>query len=239
MNARTLLRSLASYTIISVLGAFCFIPLFIIACLPERWRYDNAIYYKIIDFFFKCVVLAARVPVQVRGVTMPHEPAIIIANHQSSFDIPLLGVLMNGYPHVWLFLARFAKIPLFGFVTRRMNIVVDYVSTRRLVGALDEALDIIHSYRSHVILFPEGGRYTDGTIHKFLWGFAILAKKTGRPVVPVLIQNAHKVYPPGSFLVHSHPITLTVGQPFMCQKDESEEAFIQRVHAWFSEKNME
>jgi 1-acyl-sn-glycerol-3-phosphate acyltransferase len=88
----------------------------------------------------------------------------------------------------------------------------------------------------HVLLFPEGGRYTDNTIHHFFAGFAMLAAETGRPVVPVLLYNVNKVFPPKSFLIHPNPITIIIGKPFIFTENETEEQFITRVRDWFVEQ---
>lgn len=231
------IRSIIGYLIIGILGIVCLIPLLIIACLPSRWRYDNRLYYWINTFYYKAVVFATFLPITIEGKNnIPYEPAIFVANHQSALDIPLLGSLMNGHPHVWMFLKRYAHYPVFGFIARRMNIVVDTSGLRKLVGSIHEALDLIKDKKRHVLIFPEGGRYTDNTIHHFFAGFAMLATDTGRPVVPVAMLNVNKAYPPYSFLVHPYPIKIVIGKPFFIQKDESEEQFIKRVHAWFVEQ---
>jgi len=86
------------------------------------------------------------------------------------------------------------------------------------------------------MIFPEGGRYTDGTVHDFYGGFVILAKKTGRPVVPVRIFGVHKVYPPDTFWVQKYPITVVVGKPFVYQEGDTDQAFKDRVYQWFIEQ---
>ena len=86
------------------------------------------------------------------------------------------------------------------------------------------------------MLFPEGGRYLDDKIHAFFYGFAMIAKETGRPVVPVILLNINKAYPPGSFFVYDYPIHIIIGEPFIMQKDETEDQFVHRVHKWFVEQ---
>jgi 1-acyl-sn-glycerol-3-phosphate acyltransferase len=229
--------TLWGYFLIGIIMAICFIPCTIIACLPKAWRYDNSFYYWVTHIFYKAIVIISRVPVSVTGKdNIPKAPAILIANHESSLDIPLLGSIVDGHPHVWLFLARFAKVPIFGFIVRRMNVVVDYSGLRKLVGSLEETLQIIKERKSHVLLFPEGGRYIDNKIHKFLYGFAVLAKRTGRPVVPVLMKNVGKVYPPSAFWIARHPISITIGEPFYFKPDETDDEFVLRVRDWFVQR---
>jgi len=63
-----------------------------------------------------------------------------------------------------------------------------------------------------------------------------MAKKTGRPVVPVRIFNANKVYPPHSFFVYWHPVTIVVGKPMYINERESDDEFKDRVHEWFTKQ---
>ena len=47
---------------------------------------------------------ATFLPIHVEGKeNLIEQPAIIIANHQSSLDIPVIGALFDHHPHVWLF----------------------------------------------------------------------------------------------------------------------------------------
>lgn len=240
MKITEIVYTLLGYLIISIIGCICIVPCIIIACLPERWRFDNRVYYWFVHIVYKGSLFATFLPITIRGREyFPTGPAIFVANHQSALDIPLLGSVVNSHPHVWLFLKRYAKVPIFGFITRRMNIVVDHTGLRKLVGSLEKAVTLIKGKNRHVILFPEGGRHTDGKIHNFFYGFAFLAKELGRPVVPIFMKNVNKAYPPGSFWLHQYPITIIIGKPFMYQQGESEEEFVQRVRAWFVEQAAE
>jgi 1-acyl-sn-glycerol-3-phosphate acyltransferase len=99
--------------------------------------------------------------------------------------------------------------------------------------SLRKIINLVNNHHRNLMIFPEGSRYTDGKIHDFFGGFVMLAKKIGRPVVPVCICGVNKVYPPESLLVYWHPITVVVGTPFVIQPDESDEQFKRRVHSWF------
>jgi 1-acyl-sn-glycerol-3-phosphate acyltransferase len=234
------MRSLFAYSVVGCALFISFFPCFIIACLPIRWRYDNPVYFLFINFFYRISIWSLFLPIIIEGKRfITSQPAIYVANHQSSLDIPLLGSLVNGHPHVWYFWVKFAKIPFFGFILRRMNIIVDPRGLRRLVRSIDKGLEIIKETKSNIMIFPEGGRFLDGKVHKFFHGFGILAQKTKRPVVPVVIYNVNKVYPPGAFLMEPHPIHMVIGKPFYIRPEETEADFVQRVHTWFVEKTAE
>lgn len=224
--------------IIGIAGLICVIPCLIIASLPAKWRYDNRIFYFFSYIFFRACIFAIWVPIKVEYETeeILQEPSIIISNHQSSLDIPLIGgMVIKWRPHIWLFLARYAKVPVFGFILSRMNVMVDYRGLRKLVGSINETLKVIDGRTSHIVLFPEGGRHTDGLVHPFLYGFALMAKHTGRPVLPIMLFNAYKVLPPGEIIAKPHPIKIKVGKPFKFLSHETDDEFVQRVHAWYDQ----
>ena len=52
-------------------------------------------------------------------------------------------------------------------------------------------------------------------------------------MVPMKIIGVNKVYPPKTFWIYYHPITVMIGKPMVMQPDETEEAFKNRVYNWF------
>lgn len=237
MKINMVIRTFAFYVIGSVIFVICIIPLLLVSILPAKYRYDNPIYFFFTDLFFKGILFATFLPIKVIGRShLSKTPSIIAANHQSALDIPLVGILLRRYPQIWLFKEELQSTPLVGFVGKRMGVVVDRSTPRRALKTLSDSIKLFDNHQRQLVIFPEGGRYIDGTVHEFLWGFAIIAKKTGRPVVPVYIKNINKAYPPGSFWVHYYPITVVIGKPFNFEPGEEDAAFIKRVHDWFVEQ---
>lgn len=229
------LRSLISYIMCFFVALFCFVPvLILVALLPEKKRRDNKIIFTLLDWTFKGVVFAMFVPVTIKGKeNMPESQAIFVANHESSLDIPVLGSLMDGHPHIWYVLDRFAHTPVLGFFVRRMSIPVDQECAMKASRALITGIRMVAGNGRHTLIFPEGGRFNDGKIHDFFCGFAIIAKKIKRPVIPVMMYNLGKIYPPGSFIVYPHPVHIVIGKPFIYQETETPEQFSMRVRDWF------
>lgn len=236
MKLIELVKTLISYTIILLASIIFVPPCLIIACLPARYRYNNKLFYVLADWYYKIVVYASLNPVSIIGKqNLPKKPAIFVANHQSAFDIPLLGALCNGYPHVWLVMEYYIHKPILGFFIRRMFVSVDQSSSAKAARSLMQILRFLNGHKRHLLIFPEGGRYPNG-VHRFFAGFAIIARKTKRPVVPVFMPNNGKIYPPHSFLVHSYPVIAVIGESFFCGDDESDEVFVERIRSWFLEQ---
>jgi 1-acyl-sn-glycerol-3-phosphate acyltransferase len=226
---------LGTLLLIMLIGA---LPVAIIACLPRRWQAACKPLYWLGHGMYWLLIKSWRVPVVFHGQeNIPQQPVIFAANHQSSLDIPLLGMLAQAKPHTWMAWYALAKYPLFGFILSRMCIVVDTRSPRRAIQVLNQACQLLQDTDQHLMIFPEGGRFTDDIVHDFFLGFAILAKKTARAVVPVLLVNTARVCYPKTLWLHYARVEVWVGKPFVYEEGESEEAFCQRVHAWFVEKS--
>lgn len=234
MVVLTFLKTLICYFLIGIACLICIPPCMLIASLPARYRYDNKIFFSFADIFYKAVVRCLLNRVEIRGKQhIPKEPAIFVASHQSSLDIFLLGSLLDGYPHVWLVWDYYINTPILGFFIRQMFVAVDPTNPAKAARSLIQIFRFISGKNRHLLIFPEGGRFNDGTIHPFFEGFAIVARKTARPVIPVLMPNNGKIFPPHSFLIYTYPVMAIIGEPFYVKKDESDAEFTARVRQWF------
>lgn len=237
MKVSVILHTIVSYILLLCVIIVLFIPAIILCSMPRSWRYSSKIFAGFLHIAYWCLLKCSLVPVRYEGLeNIPSEPAIIAANHQSVLDIPLIGLTVKSYPHVWLAWNELFERPFHYFLLSRIAIPLDVTSPLKAMRSLVHVLDTIGTYRMHAIIFPEGARFTDGQVHDFFAGFVIMAKKTGRPVVPVRIFNANKVYPPHSFFVYWHPVTIVVGKPMYINERESDDEFKDRVHEWFTKQ---
>jgi len=234
MKLSDIIFSFISYLLLLFFGILLAPFILIFMLMPAQWRYQSRVYNRFVQFVYWLALRCTLLPIAIEGAcNIPCEPAIIVANHQSSLDVPLVGLLMHGYPHVWLAKVELFESYLLRFLLRRLAIPIDVSTPNKAMRSLVTALAVIRDKPIHAIIFPEGGRYIDGKVHDFFAGFVMLAKKTGRPVVPVHIFDAYKVYPPGSFIAHRHPIKVVVGKPMRMNEGETDKAFKDRVQVWF------
>ncbi len=229
-----IIHTLVGRFLLVILFIFILIPLSMCLFSRKKLLVDNKLFMFIQQFFYWAALKCTLVPIRYIGLdNIPDQPCIIVANHQSSLDIPLIGCALKNRPHIWLSWAALAKTPLLGFIVPRVSVLVDMSSPVKGLRTLVQAIDIVKKHTWDLIIFPEGGRFTDGAIHPFFGGFALIAKKVDRPVVPIKITGANKVYPPKTFWAFYHPVTVIIGTPMVMQPDESEEAFKGRVYNWF------
>lgn len=202
--------------------------------LPAKYRYKSRIVFRSLQLFYWSVLRSSFVPISFEGwENIPDEPVVFAANHSSSVDIPIVGVLARGKPHVWLAKEDLMQWKLLKWVLPRLAVIVDVNSREKAMRSMINLVRLVKGKNIDVMIFPEGTRYPDDNVHKFYGGFVTLAKLLDRPVVPVYISGANRVYPPDSFWVFYHPMRIVIGKPSKIQEGETEEAFKDRIHGWF------
>jgi len=150
---------------------------------------------------------------RVEGIeNLPSGGAVLVANHQSIVDIPML---LSAFPRPIGFLAKreLGEIPLFGkAMAAAGNLFVDRDNPRDSVRMLREAGTRLRGGRL-VVVFPEGTRSMDGSIGEFRPGAFYLAQKSGAPVVPVYLEGGYRAIPKGGFRVRPAGLLIRVLPP--------------------------
>ena len=133
---------------------------------------------------------AAGVRVRVLGLEhVPAEPSIVMSNHVSNLDPPVLLPSIPGMTSVML-KQSLMRIPLLGWAMRMGRFVPVARGHSR-----EEAIRSIAAAREalrrglHITIFPEGTRSPDSQLLPFRKGGFFLAMETGAPVVPAVIRG--------------------------------------------------
>ena len=117
---------------------------------------------------------------------------LVVSNHQSHLDPPLVGI---GCPRLMNYLARdslFHFSPIGWFIHSINAIPID----REGIGlaGIKEALRRLKRGEM-VLIFPEGTRTSDGEIAPFRPGFTALAVRSKAAILPVAIDGAFQAFP--------------------------------------------
>jgi 1-acyl-sn-glycerol-3-phosphate acyltransferase len=137
-------------------------------------------------------------------------PLLIVANHSSVLDPPLVG---GACPRRLTFLAKaeLFRIPVLGPLIRRLG-----AQPLRRDGADPSALRTaqrVLAAGGAVLVFPEGTRGPEGTLREAKPGAALLAMHSGVPVVPAYVSGSGRAWPRGRRLPRPAKVVVTFGAP--------------------------
>ena len=138
-------------------------------------------------------------------------PAILIANHVSFLDAGLLGSLLPRKVHFMVLSKHYHLRRIHWFYWGMDTIPVqigrpDHGSIRRALKLLGQG--------KVLGIFPEGKRSPDGRLRDPLPGAAMIAAKSGVPIVPAAICGAYEAFPMGSVWPTPSKIRVRIGRPF-------------------------
>lgn len=158
-----------------------------------------------------CLVNFTWVTVRGRQNVKPGQSYVILANHQSHFDIMTVYGHLN-MPFRWVIKEELRKAPFIGWYTSRAgHIFVDRSNRERALASLQVAKERLTNGLS-VLFFPEGTRSRDGRLIPFKKGGFHTAFDLGLPILPVSISGTWKVMPsktmkllPGRVVITIHP----------------------------------
>lgn len=137
---------------------------------------------------------------------------LILAKHQSAWETIALQTVFP--PQTWVLKRSLLLIPIFGWglaVTR--PIAIDRTAGKKALKQVIDQGTARLKQGLWVVIFPEGTRTAPGEQKKYAIGGAMLAAKSGYPVVPVC-HNAGEFWPKQGFAKKPGVITLVIGEPF-------------------------
>lgn len=129
---------------------------------------------------------------------------IVVANHVSFLDPFIVGAAIPKKIY-WIALRQFHFMLGLRWFMRRLKTLASGSSSKHAVDLL--------FHNKNVGLFPEGTRTRDGRIRPFRRGVALLALKTGRPILPCAIMGAYEAFPRSAKFPRLRPIRIRIGKP--------------------------
>ena len=189
------------------------------------------------------VKLATGIPMALAGVSVDvqnrerlwtHRPAIFVANHQSSLDIPILGSLLErDFTIVAKKEARWDPRAIVG------SVVIDpaYIDRSDSGSARATLAGVVERIRSgtSLMIFPEGTRSATPVLGPFRKGAFHLAAQAGVPVVPVVLRNTGELMRRNSLVLNPGVVDVCVLEPETDWRVEDMSERIAALHARFEE----
>ncbi len=139
-------------------------------------------------------------------------PAILVANHSSYIDGPMLAYFVEWYRGRWPHGIMVKQIYEKNWFTRWLFGFYKQIPTD---GSVERAREVL-TRGELLLLFPEGGRTSDGKIQQAMHtGLGVLAHETGASVIPIGISGTYDWWSRHRALPTFKPrcISVRVGKP--------------------------
>ncbi len=145
------------------------------------------------------------------NANVPREGAlVVVANHGSHLDPPLLGHAL-GRPVAFMAKAELFRVPILGPLIRACGAypVARGASDREAIRTATDRLE--EGWATGVFL--DGTRQRDGRVNRPQPGAALLAARAGVPLLPVAIVNSHRALGPDGSPMRLVPVHIRIGTP--------------------------
>ncbi len=174
----------------------------------------------ILNFFLtQCLLLLGTRVVFLNKHKLPtNKPLIIVANHQSMYDIPPIIWYMRKHHPKFISKKELGKgIPSVSFNLRHGgSALIDRKNPEQAITAIKNLADYAEKHCRSVVIFPEGTRSRTGKPKPFQVGGlkTLFEKMPNALVVPITINNSWKTLQYGKFPMGiGNLITFTVHKP--------------------------
>ncbi len=154
----------------------------------------------------------ARVEIEGLDTRVLDAPFVIMANHASHFDIPLLLSVLPRCPG---FLAKkeLFEFPIFGPAMKGIHCIpIDRADRKQSLEAIERAADLLRT-GGRLVVFPEGTRGDGERLQALKKGPFHLVQRARVPIVPVGIVGSAAICPRDTFKVYPGNVTIRFGEP--------------------------
>lgn len=167
-----------------------------------------------LKFLFK--LLFVKVHVEGQAELDKSKTYILMSNHVSLFDVPLLKAYIPIYFRGVEAHHQF-KWPFYGWLVFRLGTIpINRNNARASMRSIKQANDLLSKGTSIAIL-PEGGRTITGEMKPFKKMPFMLAKKAGVDIIPIGLSGLYKLKPKGSWHITPTNITINFGKPIAAE----------------------
>jgi 1-acyl-sn-glycerol-3-phosphate acyltransferase len=140
------------------------------------------------------------------------KPHVYAVNHASALDIPALYAYLPFQFRI-LHKKELLSYPIVGWhLKRSKQVCVDQQNPSRSIGQIKSALRTLRAGMP-LVIFPEGGRTSDGHIQPFLPGAFFLAIKAEIDIVPIALRGMYELLPMNTYHIKPRPLEMRVGKP--------------------------
>src|SRR5690554_7230555 len=240
------MQKLLAYILTSIYAVIFLLTLVIFH--PIQWFCFNVFGYRshkksvdILQFFImRCTnILGTRYSFHNPHKIATDQPLIIVANHQSMYDIsPIIWYMRKHHPKFISKKELEKGIPSVSYNLRHGgSVLIDRKNPRQALPAIMKFGEYIETTKRAAVIFPEGTRSKNGQPKPFqIKGLEMLFKKIpSATIVPISINNSWKMLKYGNFPMGiGNHIQLTVHEPLKLSNFEDNLELIKQIETTIS-----
>lgn len=197
--------------------------------LPLRWRYRLTMGWPRLAVWGAKVIVGIRW--EIKGAeNFPDGPAVVLAKHQSAWETLFLPAYLPRQA-CFVYKKELHRVPFFGWGLALLRMIP--IDRGRGRDAFEQVVKVGRARLNEgrwPVLFPEGTRIAPGQTGRYKAGGALLATRTGAPVIPIAL-NAGECWPKNAFIKKPGLITVSIG-PAIDSTGLDAETLNTRVQAW-------
>lgn len=192
-------------------------PLIFVTIMSEK---TYPLFFKIARVWAKFILIGMGFRYSIEGdeVFEDGKSYMLVANHTSMTDIMLMLIAVKNHPFVFVGKKELVKIPIFGFIYKRVCILVDRSNSKSRYAVFERAQKRLQQGLS-ICIFPEGGVPDESILlDEFKDGAFRIAIEHQIPIIPMTFFDNKERFSytffsgsPGKMRAKIHPPIETKG----------------------------
>lgn len=193
-------------------------PLILFTILSEK---TYPLFFKIARLWARVILIGMGFRYSVKGTENfeAGKSYMLVANHTSMTDIMLMLLAVKNHPFVFVGKKELVNIPIFGFIYKRVCILVDRENSKSRFAVFERAQNRIQQGLS-ICIFPEGGVPDESILlDEFKDGAFRIAIEQQLTIIPLTFYDNKKRFSytffsgsPGKMRAKIHPPIETIGK---------------------------
>ena len=193
-------------------------PLILFTILSEK---TYPLFFKIARLWARVILIGMGFRYSIKGTENfeAGKSYMLVANHTSMTDIMLMLLAVKNHPFVFVGKKELVNIPIFGFIYKRVCILVDRENSKSRFAVFERAQNRIQQGLS-ICIFPEGGVPDESMLlDEFKDGAFRIAIEHQLTIIPLTFYDNKKRFSytffsgsPGKMRAKIHPPIETIGK---------------------------
>jgi 1-acyl-sn-glycerol-3-phosphate acyltransferase len=193
-------------------------PLILFTILSEK---TYTLFFKIARLWARVILIGMGFRYSIKGTENfeAGKSYMLVANHTSMTDIMLMLLAVKNHPFVFVGKKELVNIPIFGFIYKRVCILVDRENSKSRFAVFERAQNRIQQGLS-ICIFPEGGVPDESILlDEFKDGAFRIAIEHQLTIIPITFYDNKKRFSytffsgsPGKMRAKIHPPIETIGK---------------------------